>query len=1011
MTSSSAQTDRPNLQIHEESSGLLRLSATGDTNRAIVEETDLLSPFFHWSPADIGVNGIVPNWGKMRIFRLRLEPLRRPPATAASLGTLSFKEAPEVLKPSEQVRFALSGEGDQPVDARWFVNGTEGGSAENGFIDRLGVFTAPARPGVAEIRGEVTVGNGEHASAQKFVQIARSPVESPSLISAVRGGEVQSEDGQSELVIPAGALKQDLPLSITPASTEELDAFNANDSATVDVVGVVVLGPDGSVFNSPLTVRMRLDRWVEPGTKLSIELLAAGGVWGAAGIEGEVDTDGVTLVFQTPHFSTLRAVLPRGPIVSRAPNVREISPPQLLEGELRPILLRGTNFTATMRVTVHENALLGPAPFLKVVSKAFNPSAPGEFGVLLKSFPDPRLSSGATRSYILRLAPVSGPATTVNITIGGLDELIVPAGTTLDLSAGATPPASSLVFSKIEVQEAATLLSHSTLLAWQATDSIYIYGQVMARGRDGAPGVLGSGGVPTPGVETGGRGGSLTTAPTDGNPVLTPDLTQFLPGSLDARYGQAGTNGHDPGSGHYMDPLNAISEGMYALFDSEVNSRRRDPFDFNFWNRVATELTALHPEGRKGQQGHPGGFIPRPPRSGFYVGSRRIERGGGGGGGGASFRPNSIDRASGNVRIGLGGGSGGAGGGAISFAAGNQLIVGPNAVIDTRGGNGGDGATPIATDFSNALLLGRGAGGGPGGAGSIHLLAGQRLTGGNGPPFRNTAGAWGAGGFLMVVGTHSQATPRSWIQPAEDPGARSQGEVAGPDFANNSHSIQTRIQTDRLIEAVAQNPYTQAAEVIVMNSNGSQTLRLVGHTAQDRRVRIALEPGTNHIVIASSPYHAVLNRDILVLGAPDSDNDGVPDTEEIRIGTDAHLADTDHDGTSDIEDWLGGGAGIPGDSDGDGFPDPIEVAFQSDPNDTDATPLNSNLGLGGNRGLIIGNPPTIVSRPSFTLDPRQLFITGTPPGVRVIRPAIGREAGVPYNIIFARPESILVRRP
>ena len=661
-------------------------------------------------------------------------------------------------------------------------------------------------------------------------------------------------------------------------------------------------------------------------------------------------------------------------------------------------------------------------------------------GVLLKSLPDPTLSRGATRVYTLRIRPLRGAATTVSLTVRGLDEFVIRPGVTLDLSASATPPERHLLFSRIEIGAGATLRSRSAELDWQATDSVEIQGQIIARGQNGADGSFGNGGAAGGGVLGGGAGGSIANGVLLsnaglGSPVLTPSLSQFLPGTLGAQYGQGGETGHDPGGGNYTFTLNAVSEQMYALYTSEINARNRDPFDFNFWRNVAEDLTLNHPEGRKGQQGNAGGFVPSAPRSGFYVGSRKIQQGGGGGGGGASYRPNRIDRASGILRAGLGGGAGGGGGGAITFVAGGEVVVGASALVDTSGGNGGNGASPLASDFPNAAALGRGAGGGPGGAGTIHLLAGERLIGGNGPPFINTAGSWGDGGFLMLLASHRQATPPSWMEPRVGTASRSQAEVSGPDFWNHPTSLQTRIQTARALEAVARNPYLQDAEVTVSNDQGSRIFRLTGRSAGQRRVRILLKPGTNHVTIASAPELAVLNRDIVVLATPDSDHDGLSDEEEGRLGYNPALADSDGDGINDAEEWLVGGSAVPGDTDGDGVPDAVEIFFGTDPNDPNSTPFNSNLAIGQITaapsivnvvrtafGAANGVPPAMVLaspsdvhvvRPAFgsTHGVAAGFVVADPSNVRVARPVIGTANGVPFSIIFAQPKDLVVRRP
>lgn len=63
----------------------------------------------------------------------------------------------------------------------------------------------------------------------------------------------------------------------------------------------------------------------------------------------------------------------------------------------------------------------------------------------------------------------------------------------------------------------------------------------------------------------------------------------------------------------------------------------------------------------------------------------------------------------------------------------------------------------------------------------------------------------------------------------------------------------------------------------------------------------------------------------------DDDNDGMPDTEETRLGTDPLKADTDGDGISDKDEIDAGTNPRLQDSDGDGLPDGQEKALGTDP--------------------------------------------------------------------------------
>lgn len=64
---------------------------------------------------------------------------------------------------------------------------------------------------------------------------------------------------------------------------------------------------------------------------------------------------------------------------------------------------------------------------------------------------------------------------------------------------------------------------------------------------------------------------------------------------------------------------------------------------------------------------------------------------------------------------------------------------------------------------------------------------------------------------------------------------------------------------------------------------------------------------------------------------PDADNDGLSDEEEIRRGTDPHVADTDGDGLSDGDEIKHGADPKNPDSDGDGVLDATEVFVGTDP--------------------------------------------------------------------------------
>lgn len=68
---------------------------------------------------------------------------------------------------------------------------------------------------------------------------------------------------------------------------------------------------------------------------------------------------------------------------------------------------------------------------------------------------------------------------------------------------------------------------------------------------------------------------------------------------------------------------------------------------------------------------------------------------------------------------------------------------------------------------------------------------------------------------------------------------------------------------------------------------------------------------------------------------PDTDGDGLTDSQEANFGTDINLADTDGDGLSDADEFTMGTDGTVADSDGDTYTDLDESTFGSDPTNPD----------------------------------------------------------------------------
>ncbi len=91
-------------------------------------------------------------------------------------------------------------------------------------------------------------------------------------------------------------------------------------------------------------------------------------------------------------------------------------------------------------------------------------------------------------------------------------------------------------------------------------------------------------------------------------------------------------------------------------------------------------------------------------------------------------------------------------------------------------------------------------------------------------------------------------------------------------------------------------------------------------------------PTTNEAVTPTAPPTPPANVPLPTPILLDSDNDGLPDSEELTLGTDPYQADTDSDGLSDYDEvkkYLTNP--LKPDTDGDGYMDGAEVKGGYDP--------------------------------------------------------------------------------
>lgn len=125
------------------------------------------------------------------------------------------------------------------------------------------------------------------------------------LITAATGGTLTTPDNRLSINIPAGALSEDTTISIEPITSKAPGATG---------VGGFRLGPDGTVFNKPVTLTFAYtDAEVADETGIPVPEIQSvftrglDGVWTSVG-DVQLDTTNRTVSVQTSHFSDFENV-------------------------------------------------------------------------------------------------------------------------------------------------------------------------------------------------------------------------------------------------------------------------------------------------------------------------------------------------------------------------------------------------------------------------------------------------------------------------------------------------------------------------------------------------------------------------------------------------------------------------------------------------------------------------------------------------------------------------------
>jgi cell wall-associated NlpC family hydrolase len=153
-------------------------------------------------------------------------------------------------------------------------------------------------------------------------------------------------------------------------------------------------------------------------------------------------------------------------------------------------------------------------------------------------------------------------------------------------------------------------------------------------------------------------------------------------------------------------------------------------------------------------------------------------------------------------------------------------------------------------------------------------------------------------------------------------GARFQyaASIPGLDYAN-AHAL----SADQLI-----NEALHPQDVATLDT----THTVADHLATDHPpADLTTTPVDAHPIVEPAPAPAPVHIDP---NSPDTDHDGLTDSMEAHLGTDAHNVDTDHDGLSDAyEVAVSHTDPLHADSDHDGLSDSMELALGLDPNSRD----------------------------------------------------------------------------
>ena len=239
--------------------------------------------------------------------------------TSSSDSDLSAENDTPFSAISESLSKNLSGEKDLQATAK--ANGTTASQGDSTADDSNSDEASLDQPvtRILPLRSSAGTSSGGENSTRRTRSLAGNPGSSsdtstPEVENLIGsgGGTATSSDGKAKVVIPAGAVSGSVVITVEVEDTTTLQDASPTDTTLVSAAD---FGPDGLIFNKPVTIILPMDTDQVPGTPVRLALYnPATNTFEDTGTVAPVNLDN-TVSFDVTHFSTygaLKSLIPTG---------------------------------------------------------------------------------------------------------------------------------------------------------------------------------------------------------------------------------------------------------------------------------------------------------------------------------------------------------------------------------------------------------------------------------------------------------------------------------------------------------------------------------------------------------------------------------------------------------------------------------------------------------------------------------------------------------------------------